>query len=68
MFQSVVIISRLPFNNLFNKIVSLLAPEFFENGDLSLEAACYNIDQWPSPVPAIALSLPLLGSVFQVCL
>ena len=65
-FQSVVILSRLPFNNLFNKVVSLIAPEYFDNGELSLEAACYNVDQWPSPEPGVTLSLPLLGTVFQV--
>ncbi|XP_022900805.1 protein DENND6A [Onthophagus taurus] len=63
--KSVVILSRLPFNNLFSKIISLIAPEYFENNELSLEAACYNIDQWPVPVPGVTLNLPLLGSVFQ---
>ncbi|XP_017768468.1 PREDICTED: protein DENND6B isoform X2 [Nicrophorus vespilloides] len=63
--KSVVILSRLPFNNLFTKIISVIAPEYFDNGNLSLEAACYNIDQWPTPVPGLTLSLPLLGSVFQ---
>lgn len=66
--QSVVILSRLPFNNLFTKIVSLIAPEYFDNDVLSLEASCYNIDQWPVPVPGVTLNLPLLGSVFQVTL
>lgn len=61
-----MILTRLPFNNLYSKIISIIAPEYFENGDLSLEAACYNINQWPVPTPGIALSLPLLGSVFQV--
>lgn len=46
--------------------MSIIAPEYFENGDLSLEAACYNIDQWPSPVPGHTLNLPLLGTVLQV--
>ncbi|GJQ68117.1 hypothetical protein Trydic_g10709 [Trypoxylus dichotomus] len=63
--KSVVILSRLPFNNLFTKIISLIAPEYFDNDILSLEASCYNIDQWPVPVPGVTLSLPLLGSVFQ---
>ncbi|XP_065166347.1 protein DENND6B [Atheta coriaria] len=63
--KSVVILSKLPFNNLFTKIISLIAPEYFDNGNLSLEAACLNIDQWPVPTPGVTLNLPLLGSVFQ---
>lgn len=63
--KSVVILTRLPFTNLYSKIISIIAPEYFENGDLSLEAACYNINQWLSPMPGVALNLPLLGSVFQ---
>ncbi|XP_018566710.1 protein DENND6A [Anoplophora glabripennis] len=63
--KSVVILSLLPFNNLFSKICSYIAPEYFENGEVSLEAVCYNIEQWPPPVPGTTLNLPLLGSVFQ---
>lgn len=61
-----VILSHLPFNNLFTKISSLIAPEYFDNGTLSLEAACYNIARWPAPVPGQTLNLPLLGAVLQV--
>ncbi|KAJ8955330.1 hypothetical protein NQ318_003423 [Aromia moschata] len=63
--KSVVILSLLPFNNLFSKICSYIAPEYFENGEVSLEAVCYNIERWPLPVPGSTLNLPLLGSVFQ---
>ncbi|XP_044765186.1 protein DENND6B [Coccinella septempunctata] len=64
--KSFVIVSRLPFNNLFSKISCLIAPEYFQNGELSLEAVCNNIDRWPAPIPGIPISLPLLGSVFQM--
>lgn len=67
-FQSVVILSLLPFNNLFNKICAFVAPEYFDNGDVSLETVCYNINSWPPPTPGVTLNLPLLGSVFQVCI
>lgn len=63
--KSVVILSLLPFNNLFSKICSFIAPEYFDNGPASLEAACFNIEKWPPPTPGITLNLPLLGSVFQ---
>ena len=37
-FQSVVLISRLPFVALFSQLVSIIAPEYFDNGEPSLEA------------------------------
>lgn len=64
--KSVVILSKLPFNKLFSEISCLISPEYFENGEPSLEAACHNIDKWPPPVPGETLGLPLMGSVFQI--
>lgn len=64
--KSLVILSRLPFNNLFLKLLNLIAPEYFDNGNLSLEAVCYNIESWPPPIPGSLVSLPLLGTVLQI--
>lgn len=64
--KSVVIISRLPFHNLFLHMVEVIAPEYFDNGEPSIEAACHDIDQWPVPEPSATLHLPLMGSVLQV--
>lgn len=61
-----MLLSFLPFNNLFSKICSYIAPEYFDNGEVSLEAVCHNIDMWPPPIPGTTLNLPLLGSIFQV--
>lgn len=66
MFQSVIIISRFPFYNLFNEVCNLIAPEFFDHGACSVEAACLDIGQWPAPVPGETLNLPVLGTVLQV--
>lgn len=63
--KSVVIISRLPFVSLFAEVSSLIAPEFFDNGEPSIEAACHDIDQWPCPAPGEIVNLPLLGTVLQ---
>ncbi|XP_066995986.2 protein DENND6A [Anabrus simplex] len=63
--KSVVIVSRLPFVSLFTEVSSLIAPEFFDNGEPSIEAACHDIDQWASPVPGETVNLPLLGNVLQ---
>ncbi|KAI8782166.1 protein DENND6A-like isoform X1 [Biomphalaria glabrata] len=64
--KSVVLITKLPFIALFNQVISIIAPEYFDNGEPSLEAACHDIDQWPLPVPGDTLNLPIMGSVIQV--
>lgn len=66
-FQSVVIISKLPFVNLFGELCALLAPEFFDSGSAVMEVAIREIDQWPPPVPGQTIHLPLIGVLFQVC-
>ena len=38
LFQSLVLITRLPFVALFSQLVSIIAPGYFENGEPSLEA------------------------------
>lgn len=64
--KSVVILSRLPFSNLFHKLNELIAPEYFNIGPLSLELASRSINQWPPPVPGETLRLPILDHVFCV--
>ncbi|CAG9759957.1 unnamed protein product [Ceutorhynchus assimilis] len=66
--KSVVVLSYLPFNNLFNKICSYVAPEYFEHGMKCLEAICHNIERWPPPNPGVNIGLPILGHVFQTCI
>ncbi|CAH3025106.1 unnamed protein product [Porites evermanni] len=64
--KSVVLISRLPYVNLFSEVVQLIAPSYLENGELSLETVCHDIDQWPFPEAGHTLQLPLMGNVMQV--
>ncbi|XP_041458925.1 protein DENND6A-like [Lytechinus variegatus] len=64
--KSLVLLSRLPFTSLFTQLASLVAPEYFDNGEPSIEAACHDIDQWPSPCPGKTLHLPIMGCVLQV--
>ncbi|XP_040609921.1 protein DENND6B isoform X6 [Mesocricetus auratus] len=64
--KSLVLVSRLPFVRLFQSLLSLIAPEYFEKLAPCLEAVCNEIDQWPAPVPGQTLSLPVMGIVFQV--
>lgn len=62
-----VIISKLPFVNLFSEICALIAQEFFDAGSKLMEVAIHAINQWPPPAPGLIIHLPLLGVLFQVC-
>lgn len=44
---------------------TLIAPQFFDDGQLVLEAAGDNICRWPALVAGETITLPLLGTVFQ---
>uniref|UniRef100_A0A8C5JJH6 DENN domain containing 6B n=1 Tax=Junco hyemalis TaxID=40217 RepID=A0A8C5JJH6_JUNHY len=64
--QSLVLVSRLPYVNLFQCLLQLIAPEYFDKLEPCLEAVCNEIDQWPPPVPGQTLNLPVMGVVIQV--
>ncbi|XP_045434685.1 protein DENND6B isoform X2 [Pipistrellus kuhlii] len=64
--KSLVLVSRLPFIRLFQALLSLIAPEYFDKLAPCLEAVCSEIDQWPAPVPGQTLNLPVVGVVLQV--
>ncbi|CAK9804273.1 Protein DENND6A [Anthophora quadrimaculata] len=63
--KSIVIITKLPFVNLFGELCALIAPEFFEMGNTVMEAIVKEINQWPSPTPGQIVHLPLIGVLFQ---
>jgi len=64
--KAVVILSHLPFHNLFRHLIDLTAPEYFTKGEAALEAMAAAINHWPSPIAASSLELPFLGSVLRV--
>ncbi|XP_042323609.1 uncharacterized protein LOC121930801 [Sceloporus undulatus] len=64
--KALVLVSRLPYVNLFQALLRLVAPEYFDKLDPCLEAVCSEIDQWPPPVPGQTLNLPVMGVVIQV--
>ncbi|XP_039319135.1 protein DENND6B isoform X3 [Saimiri boliviensis] len=64
--KSLVLVSRLPFVRLFQALLSLIAPEYFDKLAPCLEAVCSEIDQWPVPLPGQTLNLPVMGVVVQV--
>ncbi|RXM98015.1 Protein DENND6B [Acipenser ruthenus] len=63
--KSLVLISRLPYVNLFQSLLQLIAPEYFEKLEPCLEAVCNEIDQWPAPIPGQTLNLAVMGVVIQ---
>ncbi|KAE9414023.1 hypothetical protein Angca_008513, partial [Angiostrongylus cantonensis] len=64
--KSLVLITILPFFNLFSLVIERIAVQFFDNGEPAIEAACHDIDQWPSPCAGEQLSLPLLGFLLRI--
>ncbi|XP_045867384.1 protein DENND6B isoform X1 [Meles meles] len=64
--KSLVLVSRLPFVRLFQALLSLIAPEYFDKSAPCLEAVCSEIDEWPAPAPGQTLNLPVMGVVLQV--
>nr|XP_023487085.1 protein DENND6B isoform X7 [Equus caballus] len=64
--KSLVLVSRLPFVRLFQALLSLIAPEYFDKLAPCLEAVCNEIDQWPAPMPGQTLNLPVMGVILQV--
>ncbi|XP_071960057.1 protein DENND6A-like [Antedon mediterranea] len=64
--KSVVVLSKLPYVMLFSHLVNTISPEYFEHGEPSLEAACHDIDQWPTPIPGETLHLPIIGNVLHI--
>lgn len=64
--KSVILLTKLPLVNLFSQVNSVIARRFYDKGEISLEVACHDVDQWPLPVPGNTLDLPLMGHLFQV--
>lgn len=51
--QSLVLVSRLPFVRLFQSLLSLIAPEYFEK-----LAPCLEAGEWPPNMAVAVLSQP----------
>ncbi|KAG7280542.1 hypothetical protein CRUP_028267 [Coryphaenoides rupestris] len=58
--------NRLPYVTFFHSLLKILAPEYFDKLEPCLEAACNDIDRWPTPHPGRVLSLPIMGVVIKV--
>lgn len=64
--KSLVLMSKLPYVHLFQTLLQIIAPEYFEKLEPCLEAVCNELDQWPFAVPGLTLNLPVMGVVLQV--
>ena len=64
--KSVIILTRLPYINFFRYIVKIIAPEYFQNGDVAIETVCAQIDKWNQPHPGQTFQLPVMGEVLQM--
>lgn len=60
--------SLFPFLNLFNQMLDVLAPEFFEKGSSAIESACTDIYKWPPPVPGQSMNMKFLTVSLEVCI
>lgn len=67
--KSLIIITRLPFFNLYYDVLAQLAPKYFEEGNELLHRACNQINkQWPTLMVGQTLKLPLLEYNYQICI
>lgn len=64
--KSFVLITRLPFHNLFSELVNRWAPIYFKSGVSALEQGYNQILQWPKLITNTPLQLPILGSIYQL--
>ncbi|XP_055922026.1 protein DENND6A [Eupeodes corollae] len=64
--KSFIILTRLPFFNLFNEILSQLAPMYFLHGLSVIESACSQVAYWPPLVAGEFLRLPLFEIAYQI--
>ncbi|XP_077356439.1 protein DENND6B isoform X2 [Festucalex cinctus] len=64
--KSLVLVSRLPFVQLFHSVLHIIAPDFFHKSEPCLETVCRQMDQWPFLAAGLTFNLPLMGVVLQV--
>ncbi|XP_004520198.1 protein DENND6A [Ceratitis capitata] len=65
--KSFIIVSRLPFCNLFYDIVAQIAPKFFDEGKAVIEEACGQINRmWPPLQAGYQLELQLFDHIYQI--
>lgn len=64
--KSIVLLTRLPFINLFSELTNLIAPAFFDGDETILNHVCHEINAWPALQTKETLTLTILKHAFQV--
>ncbi|KAI6660555.1 Protein DENND6B-like [Oopsacas minuta] len=64
--KSVILITRLPFFNLFSTLMGKVAPEVFKVGNNFLEVIYQEICHWQDMRPSTWLQLPVMGQVLAI--
>ncbi|VDN97909.1 unnamed protein product [Rodentolepis nana] len=64
--KSVVVLSALPFDELFYEVAKVISDSYFSSGFAAIEEACQEIDSWPPPRSNEFLTVPLLGTFFNL--
>lgn len=64
--KSIVLLTRLPFINLFYELCAVIAPAYFESDETILNHVCHEISSWPALQTREPLTLKLLQQTFQI--
>ena len=64
--KSVILLTYLPLITFYTNLSSIVAKKYFDSGEVSIEAACHDVNRWPGPSPGSHLTLPVLGSLLQL--
>ncbi|KAG5188459.1 hypothetical protein JKP88DRAFT_304182 [Tribonema minus] len=59
--KSVVLVTRYPYVNLFERLIKVIGPLYFQHGAAVLESALAHAREWPLPLIDSHLTLPFLG-------
>ncbi|RHY17596.1 hypothetical protein DYB25_009310 [Aphanomyces astaci] len=60
--KSLVVITHLPFVGLYDRVLRIVGPLFFQVGNPLLQALYENIGQWPAPVADSTMALQVAGT------
>ncbi|OQR91100.1 hypothetical protein ACHHYP_04973 [Achlya hypogyna] len=60
--KAIVIVTHTPFVALYERVLRVVGPLYFQVGNPLLEALYDNITQWPSPTPDTTMVLPVAGT------
>ncbi|KAM7350070.1 protein DENND6B [Cochliomyia hominivorax] len=65
--KSFIIVTRLPFFNLYYEMLNVLAQKYFSEGEEVLKQACRQINtEWPLLQVGITYNLPLFDQCYQI--